>query len=116
MKKITKIFALILFILFVFGITTSRAETYSYGSATSSLKNWNASTFTVTKNTTAADMLKELQSGKNLTSMSNKVRDQNVYLLCRERSWYLSSGGKYELAGDSTTLDTKTEYNIKKRP
>lgn len=112
MKKIIKIFALILFIIFVFGITPSRAETYSYGSANSSLKNWNASTFTVTKDTTPAEMLSALQSGQNLTSISNIVRDQSTYLFCRERNWYLSSGGRYELAGAPTTFDTQTAYDI----
>ena len=112
MKKIIKIFVLILLILFVFGITTSRAETYSYGSANSSLKNWNASTFTVTKDTTPSEMISALQSGQNLKSISNKVRDQSAYLYCRERNWYLSSGGRYELAGNPTTFDTQTAYDI----
>lgn len=63
MKKIIKISLLILFIIFVLGITTSNA-------------------YTVGSDTTASTMLEELEKGNSLTGISHDVRDKNPYLYC----------------------------------
>ncbi len=111
MKRIIKIFALILLILSVFGITTSRANDYEYVNSSTSLGQWDETPETVYESTTPAQMREWLKTS-NLTGISNQVRDKSFYLLCRERYWYLSSEAQYELVGNPETFDTTTPYDI----
>lgn len=99
MKKIIKIFALILFVILFFGITTSEAAYES-----SRLDDyWDGPRYTVGQYTTAQQMIDAAEGGYNLTGISSTVRDQNPFLLCREKHWALYGAGRYELDGEKIT-------------
>lgn len=95
MKKFIKVFLLILFIVFVLGITTSNAA------------------YRVTADTTASEMLQQLNSGVELTGISQQIRDQNPYLLCRNSNMELYEGGVYSFVnGDAnSSKETYPEFD-----
>lgn len=91
MKKIIKIFTLILFILLVFGITTSNAA------------------YTINSRTDAGTMLSQLNSGNKLTGISNTVRKENPYLYCRQHGTTITASAQYTFA-NSTNESSKVVY------
>lgn len=96
MKKNIRIVTLILLIiLLAIGITTSIASSDEYYNQPTI--DFSAETLTVTKDTTAQQMLDALNAGKTLTGISYKVKSLNESIYCRERHWYLYSKGRYQL-------------------
>lgn len=95
MKKIIKIFTLMLLIVLFFGITTS-----------------NATTMTVTKDTSADAMLDFLNkdtTNNYLTGISNTVRRGNAYLFCRQHGQPINETAEYQFAND-TAENSKKVY------
>lgn len=93
MKKFIKISLLILFIIFVLGITTSNV----YGLEGFSV-NLDLDAYTVNDQTTASEMiniLNDKNNPRNLTGIRNEVRDRNKYLYCREWAAWLYGGAEY---------------------
>ena len=97
MKKIIKIFSLVIFIILIFGITTS-----------------NATDLTVTKNTTAKTMLDHLNANTSnrLTGLTSNIKNGNAYLYCRNYKLSLVSTAKYKLA-TSGLITYRTDYESK---
>ena len=77
MKKIIKIFTLMLLIVMFFGITTSQAV------------------LTVNNNTTADEMIEALDNSGGLTGISHLVRKNNAYLYCRQHGTSISKDATY---------------------
>ena len=98
MKKIIKIISLTLLIsliLFVLVISISNAD--STGSRP--YLGHSKPTYTVNKNTTTEEMVKAMNSGKNLTGITVSVLNTNPYIYCRQRGTSLWSGtAVYQLA------------------
>lgn len=69
MKKLIKIFCLLMFIMLVFGITTSKA-------------------LEVTKDTTSTELIDALVSGESLL-IKNSTMTNNPWIFCREKGAYL---------------------------
>lgn len=95
MKKIIKIFTLMLLIVLFFGITTS-----------------NATTMTVNKDTSAKDMLDFLNADTTnnyLTGISNSIRRGNAYLFCRQHGQPINETAEYQFAND-TAENSKKVY------
>lgn len=79
MKKFIKISLLVLFIIFVFGITTSKA-------------------YTVGEETKAAKMLEELRKENGeITGIWDKVREKNEHLYCEQPGVYTWQQARYKL-------------------
>ena len=76
MKKIIKTFTLMIFIIFVFGITTSLA-------------------LTVNNKTTVNQMIQALNNGGVLTGISPSIRRENPYLYCRQHHKAIYADAKY---------------------
>lgn len=95
MKKIIKVFTLMVLIALFFGITTS-----------------NAANLTVTEGTSAQDMLNYLSSDTTnnyLTGISNAVRRENAYLFCRQHGQPIKEVAKYQFR-NGTADNSKKVY------
>lgn len=97
MKKIIKISLLILFIIFVLGITTSYADDFI--------------TYIVGESTTASTMLDELKQEHKLTGISTQVRDNNPFLYCDFKSAALYKDAYYDKIEKSETYPQDDSIN-----
>ena len=94
MKKIIKILLLMLFIIFVFGITTSQAE------------------LVVNENTTAEEMITELKNGGYLTGISNYIRKKNPALYCKQHGMAIYRDAQYKLESEKKYPEFDEDGNV----